>query len=280
MTRALVIGLTAFLLLTLPGAPAWAVTGLVSNGGNNLGPTDQWNLAIGVTHTGATEVVDVYLIIVVPGGTPVFLTVGPGGVSVSPTPAPLATGVTLTNGVNTGLLPLLSYALTGAEPTGLYQVILAFTTTGTTSVVQATTQPFFVMHVPVSQVLGTYTGSWTNQTFGSTGSAGIQILDTAAGVITVSAQLGGNVFGAGPTSFTLPVNLQAGNTVSAATAFGPLTATVSQNLGIQGGIAFNPGGPISAMTFTGSLASGVIHVNYTVSFNSGLTAIGILDATR
>lgn len=30
--------------------------------------------------------------------------------------------------MNTGLLPLLSSALTGAEPTGLYQIILAFTT--------------------------------------------------------------------------------------------------------------------------------------------------------
>ena len=44
--------------------------------------------------------------------------------------------------------------------------------------------------MPVSQVLGTYTGSWTNQTFGSTGSAVIQILDIARSAVGEDLKVG------------------------------------------------------------------------------------------
>jgi hypothetical protein len=271
----------AVLIVLAATAPAGAVTGLVSNGGNNLGPGDDWNLGIGVTHSGPAVVVDIYLVLVAPGGTPIFFTIGPGGLSLSPTPVPLATGVPLTDGVNTGLIPLLSLPLTDAVPAGLYQTVLAFTTSGTTNVVDTRVQPFFVVHAPVGAALGTYTGSWMNLTFATTGPAVFQVLDTAAGIITFSIELGGSVFGIGPTSFTLPVNLQAGNTVNASTAFGTMTATAGQDLGsFQGVLTFTPGGPISAMTFTGTLANGAIHVDYTISFTGGGTATGVVNAAR
>jgi hypothetical protein len=269
------------LVVLAVAAPALAVSGLVSNGANNAGPGDPLHLAIGVTHAGAPVSADVYLILVIPGGTPVFFTVGPGGIGISPTPAPFLSSVTLPDGLNTGLIPFLDHQLTGAEPTGLYQTVLVFTVPGTTTPINVTAQPFLVVTAPIGPLLGTYTGSWTNQTFGSTGPATITVTDTAAGVITISSLLGGNVFGQGPTSFTVPVSIHpGGGTVNTMTSFGPLTSTASANGTFSGLLTFNPGGPIATMTFNGSVANGLVQLTYTIAFRAGGSADGILTATH
>jgi len=86
----------------------------------------------------------------------------------------------------------------------------------------ATTDPLAV----VSQFEGTYTGTWTNTTFGSTGPASISVaLDRATGTITLTLTLGGNVFGQpSPAPETLTATITPGQPVAfTSKTFGPTT---------------------------------------------------------
>lgn len=89
----------------------------------------------------------------------------------------------------------------------------------------ATTDPFAL----ASQFEGTYSGTWTNTTFGSQGPASIELaLDRAAGAMDLLLTLGGNIFGQPtPAPETLQAQIVPGQGLSFDSAtFGDTTVSV------------------------------------------------------
>jgi hypothetical protein len=88
----------------------------------------------------------------------------------------------------------------------------------------ASTNPFAV----VDQFEGTYSGTWTNTTFGSTGPASVQVrVRHAESAVEITLTLGGNVFGQpSPAPETLSATITAGQPLSfTSKTFGPTTVT-------------------------------------------------------
>jgi hypothetical protein len=107
--------------------------------------------------------------------------------------------------------------------------------TSAASAAAATTNPM----AAVDQFAGTYKGTWTNTTFGSTGPAEVQVtVDDAKGTIELKMTLGGNVFGQpSPAPETLTATITPGQPISfTSKTFGPTT------------ISFDPA--TMALTFT------------------------------
>ena len=78
----------------------------------------------------------------------------------------------------------------------------------------------------VDQFEGTYAGSWTNTTYGSTGPAQVQVrVQHTAGTIEIRMTLGGNVFGQpAPAPETITATFTPGQPLSfTSTTFGPTT---------------------------------------------------------
>lgn len=138
----------------------------------------------------------------------------------------------------------------------------------------------------IRDIAGTYVGSWTNLTFGSTGPAEIDIAfsDSQA---TIRFDMGGPVFG----GFDPPEIMMLGTVVgddlpissSGLNVFGDISGSIA---GADGSFAFVieniPGDFIDRVTAEGSIAAGVIDLGYTVIFPgpSGPTnpASGVLTA--
>ena len=86
----------------------------------------------------------------------------------------------------------------------------------------ASSNPFAI----VDQFEGTYAGTWTNTTFGSTGPAQVQLrVHHTAGTIEIRMTLGGNVFGQpAPAPETITATFTPGQPLSfTSTTFGPTT---------------------------------------------------------
>lgn len=266
-----------------------AVTGLLDDSGENFGPGDNQDLAVGVQHTGAATNADVYLALVLPDGTPIFVEVD-GALRATPGTSDPSTwrvalsALNLPSGINTGLIPVLSYGFTGAEPVGRYKWILAFTEPNTLNVLDVKTAEFFVAPFPVRGLLGNWTGSWTNQTFGSTGSAVFSLTDKSPGVIGITVDLGGNVLGVGnPPAFGFDAMLSAGSgaVVSGiSTPLGTVNAQADASGNISGSIGNVSAPGIDSLSFSGSFAGCMLNLSYTVQFSSGPPANGTLSATR
>ena len=84
----------------------------------------------------------------------------------------------------------------------------------TTADTSAGDQPTTTVADPVAarvataqEIAGTYSGTWTNTTFGSTGAISATVaVDAAAATLTISLDIGGNVFG-GPDPAPLTSNI-------------------------------------------------------------------------
>ena len=127
-----------------------------------------------------------------------------------------------------------------------------------------------------SMFTGTYSGTWRNTTFGSTGSAALEIgLDRPARTMSVKVTLGGNVFGSpppAPETLTAPLGTSGGLTATS-TTFGPITVTaVPEGLGVKVTISAPnvPSTRIATFTATGTITSPtMLQLAYTVTFRSG-----------
>ena len=132
---------------------------------------------------------------------------------------------------------------------------------------------------------GHYTGTWTNQTFGSTGSivADVQI-DPSSGMVTVKLTLGGNVFGAaapGPLTFTGQIPASGTGTIQGTNDFfGPYSASVKPEGSFTVTCPNVPGGRVKTFSETGSLSVKGVDVTYTVTLADGSTAHGVASATK
>ena len=133
-------------------------------------------------------------------------------------------------------------------------------------------------------LVGTYVGSWTNTTFGSTGGAMIDIQFDGTNY-TATADLDGNVFGLAdppPVVFTGAPDGGGGAILNLVDdpLFGDLSGTVSAAGVIQATFSDLPVAFITEVTADGQIGGGMIHIDYAVlgpSFPDG-RAVGVLDA--
>lgn len=132
---------------------------------------------------------------------------------------------------------------------------------------------------------GTYNGTWTNTTFGSTGSGqAIVTVNGGASTATVTASATGNVLGQGGGAAP---GLQAGAYTGAGANFAgvlPVMGTVTATINAAGQItasAINiPGGGITRWDATGTITATTIQMTFTVTFTVGAPATGTITLTK
>ena len=135
---------------------------------------------------------------------------------------------------------------------------------------------------PVDEVLeqarmavGTYEGGWTNLTFGSTGPVRLEVtLDETTLVLTVTIDLGGNVFGGSdPPPITVDIEIDDASSQFSSPLFGGVTATIADgNLMLSATNIPAPG--IARMDVSGLVASTGSDLQYLIEFDDGSTAEG------
>ena len=130
----------------------------------------------------------------------------------------------------------------------------------------------------------TFTGPWTNTTFGSTGTATMAVkYDKTANTLGLTITLTGNVFGAPaprPETFTLPVTAAGATFSGKSPTFGDVTASLK----IDGTMTFKaeniPGGRVKTMDGSGTWTTSAINLNYNVALSDGSNAKGTVAHTR
>lgn len=132
--------------------------------------------------------------------------------------------------------------------------------------------------------VGTYNGTWHNQTFNTSGPMKFVVTDdTMAKTMAIVVTLGGNVFGGqAPPPFTLTGNYtSAGFTMDQQTNnFGRLHVTIDGNGNMNGTGTNIPGGVVSSVSFSGLMSATQFQGNYTANLSSGSTANGTMTATK
>lgn len=123
----------------------------------------------------------------------------------------------------------------------------------------------------IRDLQGHYVGAWTNQTFGSTGKAVININWSGTNAALVF-DMDGFVFGqVDPPVISMPGTVQ-GNTIvidnQGVGIFGDIKGLVDADAGTLTSTLTNvPGGYILDVTVTGTITNDVISLGYTVDFN-------------
>lgn len=277
------------IFLTFPAEYSDAISVSLDNGGNNIGSGDSLKLSIGVGNNGIIAVADAYLILISPDGTPIFFEYSANGLAAHIATYDPATwkkflsNVAFSGVFDTGPISILNYKFSGNEPEGNYQTIFALTKAGTFTVLDAKSRLFHVSNYPVASLVGTYRGSWTNNTFGSTGSVLAKVDDSSPGIITITITLGGTVGGvAAPPPFTetLTLNSQGGIINGGSAQYGAIKGTFTTDGKFQGTVTEIPGGVIKSAAFSGTLSRDSLSLNFTISFVSGASATGTTFATR
>jgi len=133
---------------------------------------------------------------------------------------------------------------------------------------------------------GTYQGTWTNTTFGSTGTVTIKVaVDATAKTMTITTTLTGNVFGApAPAPETVTVSLgtaEAGQPVTLTSPlFGQLTISVKSDGTLVGDAPDVPGTAINTFHVELKPSDTGFAGTYTVGLASGTTANGTLTLAK
>lgn len=129
---------------------------------------------------------------------------------------------------------------------------------------------------------GRYAGTWNNTTFGSTGSAAIDVkLDRTAFSVAVTLTLGGNVFGApapAPETFNLPITSTGVSYTGKSKTFGDLTVTMKDGKATFKGD--NVSARVKTIEGTGTYGAGAISLTYTVSLSDGSKAQGTVSLKK
>jgi hypothetical protein len=116
---------------------------------------------------------------------------------------------------------------------------------------------------------GTYSGNWTNTTFGSSGSATMTVVVSGDGTVQLNIDINGDVFGSSDPPPATISGTATSNTASLSgtfSVFGPTTMTVN-----DGDVAWNspnvPDPDIVSFTANGTLdETKVINLSYTMTF--------------
>ena len=137
----------------------------------------------------------------------------------------------------------------------------------------------------VANYAGTWTGTWNNTTFGSTGTTTIVIAaGTGANQLNLTHTGTGTVLGGSgaptetrnnvnytPTAFTLQTT---------STTFGNVTLNVDGAGNVTGNGVQVPNASISRWDCTGTITTTQIRLNFTVTFTSGSTAAGTIAVNK
>ncbi len=124
------------------------------------------------------------------------------------------------------------------------------------------------------QMQGSWSGRWTNTTFGSTGAATASVsTNETAKTVQFTLTLQGGVFGGSqqtPDSFTGTYDADKYTVTGTSATFGNLTLTVT-----KAGVVTGTGTPSrGAFSFTGAATPTTITVNYTIRQTSGSDITG------
>lgn len=131
---------------------------------------------------------------------------------------------------------------------------------------------------------GTYVGTWTNESSGTSGPVTISIdADSDAGTASLTIDFGGNYLGLGdppPTTLTGTVS-DAGAVVRGADPlFGDYDVTIAPDGAIVGVMKNLGGGAIPELTYTGTVTEDRLDADYVVTFADGTQATSILRMTK
>lgn len=131
---------------------------------------------------------------------------------------------------------------------------------------------------------GTYLGEWVNQSFGSSGTAALNLsLSPSTGVATLQLDLGGPVLGGSdpPQDVLLGSYGPWGAELAGSSpTFGELRLEIGSDGRVRGGSDDVPGASVETVTFDGIIADGVVSLTYHVDFVGSLEAVGSLVALR
>jgi hypothetical protein len=131
---------------------------------------------------------------------------------------------------------------------------------------------------------GSYTGTWTNKTFGSTGGAFLSDgVITSTNTVLIQLTLTGNAFGAPnpPATLLAGTYTSSGLSLSGTSAlFGPVTMTVGADGSWKLTANSVPGGVASTFQVNGTAGPEGFSGNYTVGLVGGGTAIGTISMTH
>ena len=130
----------------------------------------------------------------------------------------------------------------------------------------------------------TFTGPWTNTTFGSTGTATMAVkMDRTALTLGITLSITGNVFGApapAPETFSLPITAAGATFSGKSKTFGDVTGALK----IDGTVTFKgeniPGGRVKTIDGTGTWTTSAINLTYNVALTDGSTAKGTVALKR
>lgn len=137
----------------------------------------------------------------------------------------------------------------------------------------------------ISQLAGNWSGTWTNNTFATSGSVTLAIsVNSSARTYSITATLGGNVFGSSPPppqTFSGTYSASTGISYSAhSDALGDFGFTISQ-AGAISGSATNIASPnVSSLTFSGTATPTTMSINYSLTLKAGGTAAGVASVTH
>ncbi|OGA16450.1 MAG: hypothetical protein A3H32_08465 [Betaproteobacteria bacterium RIFCSPLOWO2_02_FULL_63_19] len=187
------------------------------------------------------------------------------------------------HGLDTGLVNLLTVPTAGLEQ-GVYTAYFAIATREPFAVQAYDCKKFYVGDSPLGNAVGTFSGTWTNQTYGSSGGASFVVTQDTSGGFSIKTNLTGNVFGSpAPGEFTINGNTSTdaqGNIVlNSATPIGYLSGSIGADGKLQGSLSVNSQG-INSLDFSGTVQGPSLNFNYTVNFVGGSTASGVVTGTN
>jgi hypothetical protein len=120
---------------------------------------------------------------------------------------------------------------------------------------------------------GHFAGSWSNETFATTGSMAWDIsADESARTVKIVVEVGGNFFGGpgAPAETIVLTHLADGVIQGTSPAFGDISGTLSPDGMLDISLTSVPGGAISKVVITGTLSGGdSISLDYAVTFAAG-----------
>ena len=131
---------------------------------------------------------------------------------------------------------------------------------------------------------GTYSGTWHNTTFNTSGTSMMVVTaDTAAHTMTIVVTLGGNVFGGNappPQTLTGPYTASGLNINQTSQVFGNLSVTIDSSGNVNGQGTNVPGGRVSSVSFSGQFLPKSMNVGYKANLVGGGSATGTMVATK
>jgi hypothetical protein len=137
----------------------------------------------------------------------------------------------------------------------------------------------------IADMAGSYTGSWLNLSFGSSGPASATVVvDQVSRTVDLTLDLDGNVLGGAnppPETFTGPYDSTGFSVSGSSSVFGDVSFRVDVLGRLEGRGADIPNPAIDDVVFSGSASPDTIAMDYVVLFaGGGGTAQGILTMTR